>query len=248
MERDTVGQHDNGLWVEARRDRLTASNFGAVIKRKDSTPCHNLVKRLLYPRELHTKAVMHGRLYEPVALAYYERTTNTKVEPAGIFVDAERPYLGASPDGLIGTTGIVEVKCPCTIEGTGTIHQAALQKSFFLSANEAGELRLKSNHNYYYQIQGQLAITNRDFCHLVVCASTDQLILTIDRDDNLWRSFMLPKLQRFYVDCILPELADGRQHRGLKMRDPEYIRAAVAAAAEKALTKTISKKRQKMSS
>jgi len=40
-----MGQFGNPLYEAERRDRLTASNFGAVAKRKPTTPCHNLVKK-----------------------------------------------------------------------------------------------------------------------------------------------------------------------------------------------------------
>lgn len=44
----TVGQFGNPLYEQEKKKRLTASNFGSVIKRRVNTPCHNLVKRLLY--------------------------------------------------------------------------------------------------------------------------------------------------------------------------------------------------------
>jgi len=45
-----------------------------------------------------------------------ERILNIKIIKCGIFVDSENPYLGATPDGLIGNDGIVEVKCPSSAE------------------------------------------------------------------------------------------------------------------------------------
>lgn len=43
IESSTIGQHNNRRWTECCMSRLTASRFGAVIKRLDHTPCHNLL-------------------------------------------------------------------------------------------------------------------------------------------------------------------------------------------------------------
>lgn len=37
---------------------------------------------------------------------------NIKIEKCGLFLDKKHPYLGASPDGLVGEDVCVEVKCP----------------------------------------------------------------------------------------------------------------------------------------
>ncbi|KAF2890976.1 hypothetical protein ILUMI_15197 [Ignelater luminosus] len=48
IERQTIGQHVNPLWLNIRRDRLTASNFGTIYRRRPSTSCHAIVQKLLY--------------------------------------------------------------------------------------------------------------------------------------------------------------------------------------------------------
>lgn len=101
LESKTRGQHENRLWREARRNYLTSSNFGALIKRKKQTPCHNLVKRLLYSKELKTAAITYGRIHEKVAIERQCAMKNVSVEDCGLFVDAECAYLAASPDGYV---------------------------------------------------------------------------------------------------------------------------------------------------
>lgn len=112
IESHTRGQHDNVMWRELRQESLTASNFGIVAKRKTSTPCHNLVKRLLYSKwEISTPAVLFGRTYEAEAIRKYEIVTGVTVTKCGLFIDIENSFLGASPDGLVGSDTIIEVKC-----------------------------------------------------------------------------------------------------------------------------------------
>jgi hypothetical protein len=47
-----------------------------------------------------------------VAKELLERALNIKIEPAGLFICEEFPFLGASPDGLVGENQIVGIKCP----------------------------------------------------------------------------------------------------------------------------------------
>lgn len=53
-----------------------------------------------------------GHDVEPQARAAYEARFGVIVEEVGFMVHPEVPYLGASPDGLIGADGGVEFKCP----------------------------------------------------------------------------------------------------------------------------------------
>ena len=86
-----------------------------------------------------------------------------------------------------------------------------------LAAN--GELELKPTHPYYFQIQGQLNICQIPSCDLVIYTNRKEIFIqTIARDQTLWISKMLPKLTSFYHNYILPELADPRIPRGLKIR------------------------------
>jgi hypothetical protein len=40
-----------------------------------------------------------------------KQCTNLKIEKCSLFVDSEKRFLVASPNGLIGATSVVEVKC-----------------------------------------------------------------------------------------------------------------------------------------
>ena len=84
------------------------------------------------------------------------------VEECGLFVSLDKGYLAASPDGIVGKDGLVEVKCPIICRDNNIEDLARQDISFCLQYDETEDkLRLKRNHNYYYQIQGQLHIANR---------------------------------------------------------------------------------------
>lgn len=223
-ERKTVGQHKNELWFEKRMNRLTASKFGAVAKRLPHTSCHNMVKSILYARSLTTEAITFGRDHEEVAIKLYENTTGNSVAPCGLFIDTSNPFLGASPDGLVGDDGIVEVKCLASVKEETLSEAVKAKKKLCLEITKEGVLQLKKSHNYHYQIQGQLAVTNRNWCDFVVYTKKGELFVErIKKDTKFWTNEILPKLTRFYNDCLLPEILDSRIVRGMKVRDPIYI-------------------------
>ncbi|KAK9739848.1 hypothetical protein QE152_g8633 [Popillia japonica] len=70
-----------------------------------------------------------------------------------------------------------------------------------------------------YQVQGQLNILKRNFCDFVIYTKNDFQVERIYKHTEVWRTTMLPKLNSFYQQCMLPEIVDGRIPRGMKARD-----------------------------
>ena len=99
ISRVTVGQRDNPAWHLARRGRLTASNFGSVLKAKRVTP--SLPKRLLVEYDLsRVKAVQWGVNNEEEAIKAFTLKTGKTVKGTGIWFHSSG-ILGASPDGIV---------------------------------------------------------------------------------------------------------------------------------------------------
>jgi putative phage-type endonuclease len=61
-----------------------------------------------------TDAMAWGLEQEPAARARYEEVTGNIVVLCGFALHGEIPYFGASPDGLVGDDGLIEIKCPST--------------------------------------------------------------------------------------------------------------------------------------
>ena len=77
----------------------------------------NLVKSLLYSKNLDTSSLRWGRVHEADARVAYQQhlqrsDCDLPVSPCGLVVDQETPCLACSPDGLVGICGLVEYKCP----------------------------------------------------------------------------------------------------------------------------------------
>lgn len=111
----------------------------------------------------------YGNENEPIASDAFQKSIKETIEPAGLFIHKEKPYLAASPDGLIGKNAILEIKCPLSIKEYTPEEAVVNKKLKYLEYNSTNEkLVLKQTDKYYYQIQGQLNITERNYCYFVV--------------------------------------------------------------------------------
>jgi len=223
IERQTIDQHQNIKWFETRRKLLTASNFGKIINRRLDTGCENLVKCLLYTTQFTATQLEYGRENEPVALRELEKYLGKKVKPCGLFIDSEHFFLGATPDGLIDDDGIVEIKCPFSAAEVTPEEGILTKKITFWQLQKDGTIGdYKKKHNYHFQIQGQLYVTKRKYC--IFCVWTKKGFKTekIIFDELFWKQNMLPKLTKFFFNCLLPEIVDPR-HPGRSIRNPNYI-------------------------
>ena len=90
-----------------------------------------------------------GTEQEPFAREAYEVTREVFVEEVGFIAHPTIAMAGASPDGLIGEHGLVEIKCPQSLTHVTT-----------LRANEVPA-------KYLPQIYFQMACTGRAWCDFV---------------------------------------------------------------------------------
>lgn len=79
---------------------------------------------------------------------------------------------------------------------------------------------INRRHKWYYQVQGQLHITNRNLCYFAIWVGDDlpMRIEKIYRDDSFWDNKMKNQLVNFYNSALLPELLDSRIHRTMPLR------------------------------
>lgn len=223
LEIETRAQRDSAVWHFERRKRLTASYFGQVCHKMPHTSCKNLIKIILYSK-IDTVHMKYGRLHESDAVKYISNELKIEVNSCGFFVKKEEPYLGATPDGLIGDDGILEIKCPSSC-AKFTPEEAIKEKkfSFFKFDIKNDEIIVNKNNNYFFQVQGQLHVTNRKYCLFVLWTPLGVYSQRIERDIEFWNTKMAQKLKDFFYDCMMPELVDPRHTRSMEIRDPQSI-------------------------
>lgn len=112
-------------WLAARRGLLTASRVAdaiAVLKTgKPSESRKKLMMELLAERmtghavdHYVTPAMQWGIDNQAAAISEYEAETGELVGPEVFVLHPSIDWFGATPDGLVGKDGLIEVKCPTT--------------------------------------------------------------------------------------------------------------------------------------
>lgn len=146
-------------WFAARCGKVTASRIADVCAKTKTgwgASRANYMAQLIAERltgtavESFTNAAMQwGTEQEPNARAAYEFLTDNTVTEIGFVDNLVIPMSGASPDGLVGDDGLVEIKCPNTATHIDTL------------------LSGKIDAKYIKQMQWQMACTGRDWCDFV---------------------------------------------------------------------------------
>jgi putative phage-type endonuclease len=169
-------------WFQARLGKVTASRIADLMAKtksgysasRDSYMAQLTIERLTQkPTEGYTNAAMQwGTEQEPFARAAYETKTGQLVTEVGFIVHPEIDQAGASPDGLVGDQGMVEIKCP----ESKTMIETLLSD--------------KVPDKYFKQMQWQMACTGRKWCDYVVFdprmpENLQLCVRRVERDDYI---------------------------------------------------------------
>ena len=138
-------------WLELRKGKLTASKAQAIATAGKGleTLCYEIIAAKYSSAEYINYTnddIERGHLLEEQAREMYELETGNKIELIG-FIEADE-QSGASPDGLIGEDGLIEIKCP---------NDKNYLKNVILGENGI-------DSGYIWQMQMQMYITNRKYC------------------------------------------------------------------------------------
>jgi len=168
-------------WFRARCGKATASRFNDVMATlksggeaatRKNYRTQLVIERLTgIPTETYTNGAMQwGVEFEPLAATMYEAETGNVIEEVG-FEEHFELEAGASPDGLIGEDGLIEIKCPNSATHIEYLKGKSLPKE------------------YKAQVQGQLWITDRKWCDFVsydprMPANLQLFIVRVERDEE----------------------------------------------------------------
>ena len=121
-----------------------------------------------------TPSAFLQRRFDHAWKKYYEYFAslgeNVKVLPGGLVVNVINRWLGCSPDAKLmfhNKIGIGESKCPYEHRDSDLMGVARSNKNFYLQV-VGGNLHLKHESAYYFQVQYQLALTGAAFYDFVV--------------------------------------------------------------------------------
>lgn len=146
-------------WFGMRLGKVTASRVADVVARTKSgysTSRANYAAQLMCerltgtPTETYSNAAMQwGTDHEPDARDLYAFRHDADVLEVGFIPHPKIEMSGASPDGLIGDVGLVEIKCPITATHIEILRSGSIPDK------------------YVVQMQWQMACTGRVWCDFV---------------------------------------------------------------------------------
>jgi len=146
-------------WFAARLGKVTASRIADVMAKTKTGPSAsrtNYHAQLVAERlsgsaaDSFTNAAMQwGIDTEAQARIAYEFKHGIDVTETGFYDHPAIAMSGASPDGLAGSHGLVEIKCPNTATHIATLRGGTIERKYVL------------------QMHWQLACTGREWCDFV---------------------------------------------------------------------------------
>jgi putative phage-type endonuclease len=146
-------------WFVARLGNVTASRVADVIAKtksgysasRDNYMAQLICERMtgLVAESFTNSAMQWGTETEPLARAAYESKTDVLVDQVGYVAHPRIDHSGASPDGLVGLFGLIEIKCPNSATHIDTLISEQVPTKYFT------------------QMQWQMACTGRAWCDFV---------------------------------------------------------------------------------
>lgn len=142
-------------------------------------------------------------MHEATAKKRYSDIYGATIKESGFVISTTHPFLGASPDGLVGDDIVLEVKCPYKVRDLEITPKTVP----FLC-----DTGLKMSHSYYYQVQGQLFCTGRNEAHFCVYTFKDFKVFILKKDEEFIKK-MVSDLTAFYHDHYRPALIEKRVYK-----------------------------------
>jgi putative phage-type endonuclease len=146
-------------WFTARCGSLGASAVHEAVARTKSGYSASRANRMatlvlerltgVSQESYQSKAMLDGIENEPAARAAYSLSRGVDVQEVGLFVHPTIKGTHASPDGLIGTLGALEIKCPQPAAHLATLLGEPIPERYFI------------------QMQWQMRCAGRQWCDYV---------------------------------------------------------------------------------
>jgi putative phage-type endonuclease len=178
-------QQRTAEWKQQRLGKATASKISDIVAKtktgwgasRANYAAQIIAERLTgIPQESYTNAAMQrGTETETEARENYSMLNGVTIEECGFIDHPVIKNTGASPDGIIGLDGLLEIKCPNTATHLETILGEPIDKK------------------YLYQMQWQMCCANRRWCDFVsfdprLPFELQMKVIRVNRDDELLAS------------------------------------------------------------
>lgn len=167
-------QQNTPEWYAVRLGKLTASKAQAIgtLSKGLETLCWEKAAEILtgkLPEQIESEDIKRGHELEDEARIMYTLETGNVVGQVGFVEYSE--YAGASPDGLVGVDGLIEIKCKNAVN-----HLKMLAER-------------RPDSQYMWQMQMQMLVTGRKWCDFVSYnkdfGDKSLIIVRVEADEHL---------------------------------------------------------------
>jgi putative phage-type endonuclease len=159
-------------WFTLKIGKFSASSFSDFFMKPSTAGYRNAIADIAFERMTgksasngYTNPAMQwGIDHEDEARESYELQTFNLVKKCGIFVMND--WVCASPDGIVGTGGLLEIKCP---QGN--------TQMYYLSNNELPD-------TYFWQVHFQMYVAEKQWCDFFSYhPDLKPLLIRVNRDE-----------------------------------------------------------------
>lgn len=204
-------------WYDLRCGKLTASNFHVLMHNSCTAHQYIMEKALerltgkCVPNRFWTEDLQRGIDLEPIACREYELETGNKVIHVGFIEHNE--YAGSSPDGLVGTDGMIEIKCPN-------------EQNFWKL-----QLHPKISPQHYTQMQFNMWVAKRLWCDYVNYSTMERpIIQRVPRNEEYIKQIEERAAEvNKMIDSYGKKLYYTVQQKSLKFKKPSILSGFRAA-------------------
>lgn len=203
-------------WLEARKGRLTASNYGAASGCNKYCSPNELLLQLLWCTFTGNEATRYGTENEPIALQrYYDylavtRDKHFSISERGLVICVEHPWLAVSPDGVVTVDGYEDCNVDKLWPLPTTISEALLNVThdYLLEIKCPARKRFypgRIPEYYLAQTIGQMAVMDAPYLDFIVFIPKETQVTRICFNKDLWQH-LFNELKQFYFGQLLPRL------------------------------------------
>ena len=207
LQEVTKKQSLSNAWMVHRAGRVTASVCFQVSRMKNNP---SLVNSIMQYTTFTSRFTEYGKETEQFAKQkFHEMEGNNhkdfQLNRVGLQVDADYPFLGATPDGLVTCSchglAVLEVKCPYNFKESLDGWQN--DKNFPIDES----LEMKQDHKYYFQIQLQMDLCQAGFGYFFIYSggSKEGILCIVPKNEHFVKE-LKATLQEKFFNFILPEV------------------------------------------
>lgn len=182
------------LWLQARRRRITASNFGKAINLSRYGNRKSILKQMVTNKSIYVNSFMQWGIDHEIDGVRVFTSFMQQLDPdcrlkfPGLVVPRSFPFTGVSPDGLVLSEKLfggeyigLEIKCPKVLYTSIPVE-------------------------YYCQIQGTMGLLGLRGYFFVIWTPSECVIEFYKFDEPFYRKKLLPGLIEFYFHHYLPNM------------------------------------------